>query len=153
MTTKLGLNWVILGWSGAAEPGQNSLEAEKHPWPTSLTQSNNPGSAAPFGSRALLKSKKGAGCQVTRLENQRGERERGFVSSQTLFQVFYMASFFYTLNYVWNLYKGIKEKYCSCMDGYSVQVHICPAARAAKHTIDNKDTGSKQSFQGFVCSS
>ncbi|XP_006805684.1 transmembrane protein 116 [Neolamprologus brichardi] len=37
-------------------------------------------------------------------------------------EVFYMASFFYTLNYVWNLYKGIKEKYCSCMDGYSVQV-------------------------------
>lgn len=37
-------------------------------------------------------------------------------------QVFYMASFFYTLNYVWNLYKGIKEKYCSGMDGYSVQV-------------------------------
>lgn len=47
-----------------------------------------------------------------------------------------MASFFYTLNYVWNLYKGIKEKYYSCMDGYSVQVHrhICPAARAAKRT-------------------
>uniref|UniRef100_A0A3B4GC12 Transmembrane protein 116 n=1 Tax=Pundamilia nyererei TaxID=303518 RepID=A0A3B4GC12_9CICH len=46
-------------------------------------------------------------------------------------QVFYMASFFYTLYYVWNLYKGIKEKYCSCMDGYSVQVQthlsMCPA--------------------------
>uniref|UniRef100_A0A3Q2VMG1 Transmembrane protein 116 n=1 Tax=Haplochromis burtoni TaxID=8153 RepID=A0A3Q2VMG1_HAPBU len=46
-------------------------------------------------------------------------------------QVFYMASFFYTLYYVWNLYKGIKEKYCSCKDGYSVQVQthlsMCPA--------------------------
>ncbi|XP_030606159.1 transmembrane protein 116 [Archocentrus centrarchus] len=37
-------------------------------------------------------------------------------------QIFYMASFFYTLNYVWNLYKGIREKYYSCMDGYPVQV-------------------------------
>uniref|UniRef100_A0A3Q0SD16 Transmembrane protein 116 n=1 Tax=Amphilophus citrinellus TaxID=61819 RepID=A0A3Q0SD16_AMPCI len=36
-------------------------------------------------------------------------------------QIFYMASFFYTLNYVWNLYKGIREKYYSCMDGYPVQ--------------------------------
>lgn len=87
---------------------------------------------------------------MTRLENQRGERERGFGSSQTLFQVFYMASFFYTLNYVWNLYKGIKEKYCSGMDGYSVQVqtHLSSCQGSKTHT-----TGSKQSFQGFVCSS
>ncbi|KAM6910516.1 transmembrane protein 116 [Xenentodon cancila] len=36
-------------------------------------------------------------------------------------QVLYMASFFYTLNYVWNLYKGIREKFYSCLSGYSVQ--------------------------------
>ncbi|XP_034721890.1 transmembrane protein 116 [Etheostoma cragini] len=30
----------------------------------------------------------------------------------------YMASFFYTLNYVYNLYLGIREKFYGCMDGY-----------------------------------
>ncbi|CAN9514469.1 unnamed protein product [Ophioblennius macclurei] len=36
-------------------------------------------------------------------------------------QVLYMASFFYTLNYVWTLHKGLREKLYSCMSGYSVQ--------------------------------
>ncbi|XP_061574113.1 transmembrane protein 116 [Cololabis saira] len=36
-------------------------------------------------------------------------------------QVLYMASFFYTLNYVWNLYKATREKFYSCSTGYSVQ--------------------------------
>ncbi|XP_023256846.1 transmembrane protein 116-like, partial [Seriola lalandi dorsalis] len=35
--------------------------------------------------------------------------------------VLYMASFFYTLNYMWNLYTGIREKFYSCHDGYPVQ--------------------------------
>ncbi|XP_041843494.1 transmembrane protein 116 [Melanotaenia boesemani] len=39
----------------------------------------------------------------------------------TIEQILYMASFLYTLNYVWNLYKGIREKYYSCFSGYSVQ--------------------------------
>nr|XP_046254576.1 transmembrane protein 116 [Scatophagus argus] len=39
----------------------------------------------------------------------------------TVEQVLYMASFFYTLNYVWNLYTGIREKYYSCSNGYPVQ--------------------------------
>ncbi|KAM4580988.1 transmembrane protein 116 [Odontesthes bonariensis] len=39
----------------------------------------------------------------------------------TVEQVLYMASFFYTLNYVWNLHAGIREKFHSCLDGYSVQ--------------------------------
>lgn len=33
-----------------------------------------------------------------------------------------MASFFFTLNYVWNLYTAIREKYHSCSNGYPVQV-------------------------------
>ncbi|XP_039661146.1 transmembrane protein 116 [Perca fluviatilis] len=36
----------------------------------------------------------------------------------TVEQILYMASFFFTLNYMWNLYTGIREKYYSCMDGY-----------------------------------
>uniref|UniRef100_UPI0037E8CFBF transmembrane protein 116 isoform X2 n=1 Tax=Semicossyphus pulcher TaxID=241346 RepID=UPI0037E8CFBF len=39
----------------------------------------------------------------------------------TVEQILYMASFFYTLNFVWNLYTGIREKLYSCLDGYSVQ--------------------------------
>ncbi|XP_073341828.1 transmembrane protein 116 [Pagrus major] len=39
----------------------------------------------------------------------------------TVEQILYMASFFYTLNYVWNLYTAIREKYYSCSNGYSVQ--------------------------------
>ncbi|XP_044062776.1 transmembrane protein 116 isoform X3 [Siniperca chuatsi] len=39
----------------------------------------------------------------------------------TVEQILYMASFFYTLNYVWNLYTGIREKFYSCMNGYPVQ--------------------------------
>ncbi|KAM7382820.1 hypothetical protein PAMP_002527 [Pampus punctatissimus] len=39
----------------------------------------------------------------------------------TVEQVLYMASFFYTLNYVWNLYTRIREKFYSCMNGYPVQ--------------------------------
>ncbi|KAG7232903.1 hypothetical protein INR49_007967 [Caranx melampygus] len=36
-------------------------------------------------------------------------------------EVLYMASFFYTLNYTWNLYTGIRDKLYSCQDGYPVQ--------------------------------
>ncbi|KAL3064954.1 hypothetical protein OYC64_001064 [Pagothenia borchgrevinki] len=36
----------------------------------------------------------------------------------TVAQVLYMASFFYTLNYVFNLYRGIREQHYSCRDGY-----------------------------------
>ncbi|CAB1422799.1 unnamed protein product [Pleuronectes platessa] len=32
-----------------------------------------------------------------------------------------MSSFFYTLNYMWNLYRGVREKLYSCLEGYSVQ--------------------------------
>ncbi|XP_069392938.1 transmembrane protein 116 isoform X2 [Paralichthys olivaceus] len=39
----------------------------------------------------------------------------------TVEQVLYMSSFFYTLNYMWNLYRGVREKLHSCLDGYSVQ--------------------------------
>ncbi|XP_022049892.2 transmembrane protein 116 [Acanthochromis polyacanthus] len=39
----------------------------------------------------------------------------------TVEQILYMASFLYTLNYMWNLYKGIREKFYSCLSGYSVQ--------------------------------
>nr|XP_043890048.1 transmembrane protein 116 [Solea senegalensis] len=37
-------------------------------------------------------------------------------------RVLYMASFFYTLNFTWNLYKGIREKLSSCFHGYLVQI-------------------------------
>ncbi|XP_070822089.1 transmembrane protein 116 [Chaetodon trifascialis] len=40
----------------------------------------------------------------------------------TVEQTLYMASFFYTLNYVWNLYTGIREQFYSCSSGYPVQV-------------------------------
>lgn len=36
----------------------------------------------------------------------------------TVEQTLYMASFFYTLNYMWNLYTGIREKFYSCINGY-----------------------------------
>uniref|UniRef100_A0A671Y5S9 Transmembrane protein 116 n=1 Tax=Sparus aurata TaxID=8175 RepID=A0A671Y5S9_SPAAU len=36
----------------------------------------------------------------------------------TVEQILYMASFFFTLNYVWNLYTAIREKYLSCSNGY-----------------------------------
>ncbi|KAK1896106.1 Transmembrane protein 116, partial [Dissostichus eleginoides] len=36
----------------------------------------------------------------------------------TVEQVLYMASFFYTLNFVFNLYRGIREQHYSCRDGY-----------------------------------
>uniref|UniRef100_A0A3B3HD59 Uncharacterized protein n=1 Tax=Oryzias latipes TaxID=8090 RepID=A0A3B3HD59_ORYLA len=39
-----------------------------------------------------------------------------------LFQVFFMASFCFTLNYVWNLFTAIREKFNSCQSGHSVQV-------------------------------
>ncbi|XP_047196880.1 transmembrane protein 116 [Hippoglossus stenolepis] len=39
----------------------------------------------------------------------------------TVEQVLYMSSFFYTLNYMWNLYRGVREKLYSCLEGYSVQ--------------------------------
>ncbi|GLD53287.1 transmembrane protein 116-like protein [Lates japonicus] len=41
--------------------------------------------------------------------------------SVTFQSLILMASFFYTLNYMWNLYSGIREKFYSCLDGYSVQ--------------------------------
>ncbi|XP_041798936.1 transmembrane protein 116 [Chelmon rostratus] len=40
----------------------------------------------------------------------------------TVEQTLYMASFFYTLNYVWNLFTGIREKFYSLSSGYPVQV-------------------------------
>ncbi|XP_038160480.1 transmembrane protein 116 [Cyprinodon tularosa] len=39
----------------------------------------------------------------------------------TVEQILYMASFFFTLNYVWNLYTVTREKFNSCFSGYSVQ--------------------------------
>ncbi|XP_013877655.1 transmembrane protein 116 isoform X2 [Austrofundulus limnaeus] len=39
----------------------------------------------------------------------------------TVEQILYMASFFYTLNYVWNLFTTTRDKYSSCLSGYSVQ--------------------------------
>lgn len=36
----------------------------------------------------------------------------------TVEQALYMASFFYTLNYVFDLYTGIREKFYSCMNGF-----------------------------------
>ncbi|KAK5861648.1 hypothetical protein PBY51_017107 [Eleginops maclovinus] len=50
----------------------------------------------------------------------------------TVEQVLYMASFFYTLNYVFNLYRGIREQYYSCMDGYvQVSNRVSTAGRLA----------------------
>ncbi|XP_047455611.1 transmembrane protein 116 [Mugil cephalus] len=37
-------------------------------------------------------------------------------------QILFMASFFYTLNYVWDLYIGFREKFYSCLSGHSVQI-------------------------------
>ncbi|XP_024114399.1 transmembrane protein 116 isoform X1 [Oryzias melastigma] len=37
-------------------------------------------------------------------------------------QIFFMASFCFTLTYVWNLYQAIREKFNSCLSGHSVQV-------------------------------
>ncbi|XP_048858604.1 transmembrane protein 116 isoform X1 [Brienomyrus brachyistius] len=39
----------------------------------------------------------------------------------TVEQIFYMSSFFYTLNYVWVLYRGLKEKYCRRLNGFPAQ--------------------------------
>lgn len=39
----------------------------------------------------------------------------------TVEQVLFMASFFYTLNYVWNLFTNIREKYHCCLTGYTGQ--------------------------------
>ncbi|XP_027131103.1 transmembrane protein 116 [Larimichthys crocea] len=39
----------------------------------------------------------------------------------TIEQMLYMASFFYTLNYVRRLYSGIRRTLCSCSHGHSVQ--------------------------------
>ncbi|KAM3873544.1 transmembrane protein 116 [Diretmus argenteus] len=36
-------------------------------------------------------------------------------------QILYMASFFYTLNYVWNLYTGIRRKFYCCVNGSHAQ--------------------------------
>ncbi|XP_029307842.1 transmembrane protein 116 [Cottoperca gobio] len=36
-------------------------------------------------------------------------------------QILYMTSFFYTLNYVFSLYSGIREKFYNCMNGYPGQ--------------------------------
>uniref|UniRef100_A0A3Q3SLH7 Transmembrane protein 116 n=1 Tax=Mastacembelus armatus TaxID=205130 RepID=A0A3Q3SLH7_9TELE len=45
----------------------------------------------------------------------------------TVEQILYMASFFYTLNYMWDLYRGVREKFYSCLDGFPVQVPAAPA--------------------------
>ncbi|KAK5604844.1 hypothetical protein CRENBAI_008930 [Crenichthys baileyi] len=39
----------------------------------------------------------------------------------TVEQILYMASFFFTLNYMWNLFTVTREKFNSCLSGYSVQ--------------------------------
>ncbi|KAM9852013.1 transmembrane protein 116 [Aulostomus maculatus] len=39
----------------------------------------------------------------------------------TMEQILYMASFFFTLNYVWNVYKGICEKFYCCIHQYPGQ--------------------------------
>ncbi|XP_076853702.1 transmembrane protein 116 isoform X2 [Brachyhypopomus gauderio] len=39
----------------------------------------------------------------------------------TVEQTLYMASFFYTLNYVWELYKGLKQKYEQRLNGFPAQ--------------------------------
>ncbi|KAG7218219.1 hypothetical protein INR49_007992 [Caranx melampygus] len=51
----------------------------------------------------------------------------------TVEQVLYMASFFYTLNYTWNLYTGIRDKLYSCQDGYPVQFDSSAADGACVH--------------------
>lgn len=37
-------------------------------------------------------------------------------------QILYMASFLFTLLYVWNLYVGIREKFYGCSDGCALRV-------------------------------
>ncbi|XP_072520777.1 transmembrane protein 116 [Salminus brasiliensis] len=51
----------------------------------------------------------------------------------TVEQTFYMASFFYTLNYVWVLYTGLKEKYHRRQNGFPVQhpAQVKPCRRLA----------------------
>lgn len=41
-------------------------------------------------------------------------------------QIFYVSSFFYTLNYVWVLYTGLKEKYHRWLNGLPAQVSTRP---------------------------
>ncbi|XP_064209451.1 transmembrane protein 116 isoform X1 [Anguilla rostrata] len=40
----------------------------------------------------------------------------------TIQQIFYLSSFFYTLNYIWVLYTGLKEKYHGHQGGYNTQI-------------------------------
>ncbi|XP_038568300.1 transmembrane protein 116-like isoform X2 [Micropterus salmoides] len=47
----------------------------------------------------------------------------------TVEQILYMASFFYTLNYMWNLYTEIREKLYSCMTGYSFSNRVSTAGK------------------------
>ncbi|XP_028986366.1 transmembrane protein 116 [Betta splendens] len=51
----------------------------------------------------------------------------------TVEQMLYMASFFYTLNYLWDLYKRIRERFYSCLVGYPIQVsnRVSRAGKAA----------------------
>ncbi|XP_008321224.1 transmembrane protein 116 [Cynoglossus semilaevis] len=51
----------------------------------------------------------------------RGSMSTHCYNMRTLEQAFYMAAFFFTLNYTWSLYSGITEKLKSCFYGYSVQ--------------------------------
>ncbi|AWO96206.1 putative transmembrane protein 116-like [Scophthalmus maximus] len=39
----------------------------------------------------------------------------------TVEQVLFMSSFFFTLNYMWDLFRGIREKLHRCLDGHSLQ--------------------------------
>ncbi|KAI3360879.1 hypothetical protein L3Q82_012898, partial [Scortum barcoo] len=53
----------------------------------------------------------------------------------TVEQILYMASFFYTLNYTWNLYRGIREKFYSCINGNPVQVNTHQQTSKLVHTF------------------
>ncbi|XP_034408997.1 transmembrane protein 116 isoform X2 [Cyclopterus lumpus] len=52
----------------------------------------------------------------------------------TVEQILYMASFFYTLNYVLNLYTGIRDKFYSCINRVPPQSVSCSADDAGVHT-------------------
>uniref|UniRef100_A0A8D2ZSN1 G-protein coupled receptors family 1 profile domain-containing protein n=1 Tax=Scophthalmus maximus TaxID=52904 RepID=A0A8D2ZSN1_SCOMX len=39
----------------------------------------------------------------------------------TVEQVLFMSSFFFTLNYMWDLFRGIREKLHRCLDGHSLE--------------------------------
>ncbi|KAJ8415482.1 hypothetical protein AAFF_G00424620 [Aldrovandia affinis] len=49
------------------------------------------------------------------------EKHAACYNLHTVEQIFYMSSFFYTLNYVWVLYTGLKEKYHRRLNGLPAQ--------------------------------